>query len=249
MKKLCILATLSVLSAPVWAGDVEGGLPASLTWSQRVELAPSVSGVVESVWVEAGQTVAAGALLLRLNPALYQARSQEAQAERDRLAVESQDAEADFNRAKELYARTVSSTTEFDAARLRHARVTQALAGAEARLAAANRQLSETEIRAPFAARVLERRAEPGMAAPANCQPPVLLVIARADERIARATVSAGQAARIHWGDRLTVDVDGKPMAATVRGLTALPDGAYRVDAALQTTLLPGQGAISMRLR
>lgn len=235
-----------VCSAMAWAGEVV--LPATLNWSQRVELAPSVSGVVEAVLVEAGQTVAAGAPLLRLNATLYQARRAEAEAERDRLAAEALDAEADLKRARELYARTVSSTTELEAVQLRRARTAAALAGAEARLAAATRQLLETEIRAPFAARVLERRAQLGLAAPANCQPPVLLVIAHADERIASAAISPEQAARIQFGDKLTVEIDGKSANASVRAVTAMADGSYRLEVAIATLRLPGQGGLSIRL-
>lgn len=242
--KRWMIATGVLFATTVSAAD----LPASLSWSQRVELAPTVSGVVETVLVEAGQRVAAGTVLLRLNPTLYQARLAEAEAERNRMRAEAQDADTDLARAKELYARTVSSTTELAAVQLRHARVTAQLAAAEARLAVAARQLAETEIRAPFAARVLERRAEPGMAAPANCQPPVLLVLAHAEQRSVNATVSAAQAAGLQPGDALTVMIAGKAEAARVRAVTALSDGSYRLESAVSSVRLPGETGVSVRL-
>lgn len=224
-------------------------VPASLGWSQRVELTPSVSGVIETVVAQPGQRVAAGALLLRLNPTIFLAKKAEAQAERDRLAAEARDAATDLSRAKELYARTVSSTTELEAVQLRHARVAAQLAAAEARLSVANRRLSETELRAPFPARILERRAEPGMAVAARCQPPVLLVLAHADERTVSAVIPPAQAARIQPGGRLSVELDGKSIPAAVRSVTALADGRYRLETVIATARLPGETEVELRLQ
>jgi RND family efflux transporter MFP subunit len=238
------LATLSAI--PAHAADI----PAQLDWSQRVDLSASVSGIVETVAVLPGQKVPKGTLLLSLNQTVFKANLMEARADIDRLSQEQADAKRELDRATELYARTVSSTTEFDAAKLRHARANALLAAAEARVEKARRLLDESEARAPFDAIVLDRAAEPGMTVAAQCQPPVLLSIARADEILARASLTAGQAADIKPGDLAGVGIGGKTLEGKVAGVRAKSDGRYLLDVAIPRTdgLLAGMAA-SIRLR
>lgn len=233
------LLTLCATSA--WAAD----LPAQLDWSQRVELSTPVSGVVESVNVQPGQRVAKGTVLLSLNQTVFKANLMEARADIERLTQEQADARRELDRANELYARTVSSTTELDAAKLRHARAGALLAAAEARVEKARRLLDESEARAPFDAVVLDRTAEPGMTVAAQCQPPMLLAVARADEIVARATLSAGQAAGIKPGDQAGVLVAGKTYDGKIAALRAKTDGRYQIDVAIPRAdgLLAGMAA------
>lgn len=191
-----------------------------LEWSQRVELSAPVSGVVEAVHVVPGQTVQAGQPLMRLDLTPFKAQVAELRAEVDRHAEELADAKRELERAQELYARTVTSTTELDAAKLRHARAAAGHAAAQARLERARWQLAQAELLAPFNAVVLARRAEPGMTVAAHCQPPVLLSLARADEIFARVRLSAHQAAAVHPGMPAEVAVAGTTHVGVVRSLT-----------------------------
>ncbi|MGQ9685512.1 MAG: efflux RND transporter periplasmic adaptor subunit [Thiobacillaceae bacterium] len=208
---------------------------AVLEWSQRVDLSTPLSGIVASVQALPGQTVEAGALLLGLDATPYKAQVAEARAETDRLAEDEADARRELKRAEELYARTVTATTELDAARLKHARTTAALAAAQARLERARWQLAQTEVRAPFPALILERRAEPGMTVAAQCQPPILLRIARADEIIARTSLSPRQASNVRPGMKAEVVHGGKSHPGVVRAVNhAGTDAAeYTVDVAI----------------
>ncbi|MFA5081674.1 MAG: efflux RND transporter periplasmic adaptor subunit [Hydrogenophilaceae bacterium] len=223
------IALLTLFTLPAWAAE----LPAQLDWSQRVEIATPVSGVVETVNVLPGQQVQKGSVLLSLNQTAFKASLMEARADVDRLGQEMADAQRELDRANELYARTVSSTTELDAAKLRHTRAAAQLAGAEARVERARRLLDESEPRAPYDALVLDRIAEPGMAAAGQCQPPVLLVLARADEILARGGITAGQAAGIKPGDKAAVSVGGKTVAGKVAAVRARADGRYQLDVAI----------------
>ncbi len=204
-----------------------------LDWSQRVELSAGVSGIVRQVLVQPGQHIKAGTLLLELDSTLYRASLAEARADIERLTEEEMDARRELDRVKELYARTVSSTTELDTARLRQARARALLTAAQARSERVRHQLSETEVRAPFEAVVLERKAEPGRVAAAQCQPPVLLIVARADEILAVAELNAAQVASLSPGMVATVSVAGEQAKATLRALQALPQGRYRAEWAL----------------
>lgn len=236
---------LFLLAATASAAD----LSAQLTWSQQVDISVPVSGVVEAIHVQPGQRVARGTPLLRLNQTVFKANLMEARADLDRLNQESVDARRELERANELYARTVSSTTELDAARLRHASTQARLAMAEARLEKARRHLDESEPRAPYDALVLDRFAEPGMTVAAQCQPATLLQLARADELLARASVSPEQLAQLRLEDPAQVVLTGDAIPARIIALRSRADGRYQVDVALTRAdgLLPGMAA-SIRL-
>lgn len=145
--------------------------------ADTVELTTRVSGVVETVLVRPGQRVQKGAPLLRLDRTVLQARLAEAAAELARAEADEADAKREAGRAQELFDRTVSSTTELEAATLRHTRARAALAAAEARRTIAQKDLSDTELRAPFAGVVKAVPGGPGTVVSADCQPRPLMIL------------------------------------------------------------------------
>lgn len=145
--------------------------------ADRVELTTRVSGVVAEVLVKAGQRIEKGRVLLRLDPTILQARLDEAAAEQMRAEVDAADAARDLERARELYARTVSSTTELDAAVLRDARAKATLGAAQARHAVAKKNLADAELKAPFAGVVQAVPGQPGTVVSADCQPKTLVIL------------------------------------------------------------------------
>lgn len=155
------------------------GLLAGNGLAADIELTTRVSGVVEEVYVKPGQSVKKGAILLRLNKIIYQAQVLEAGAEIERLRAEAAEAKRDLDRAEELYSRTVSSTTELDSAKLRHTRAQSALTVAEARGTIAKKNLSDTELKAPFNGVVAAVPAAPGVVVASDCQPRALVVMRR----------------------------------------------------------------------
>lgn len=158
------LLSLFLLATPVIAGD-------------GVRLTTPVSGVVKTVYVEAGQRVKKGDKLLALDDVRYQARLMEAEAGMLRARQEFEEAEKDLKRAEELYARGVSSTTELDAAKLRQVRANASLKEAQARQIIAQKNLEDTVLLAPFDSIVNSREAEPGMYVPAELNPPILIIL------------------------------------------------------------------------
>jgi RND family efflux transporter MFP subunit len=144
-----------------------------------VELTTRVSGMVEEVLVSKGQKVKKGAVLLRLNTVILQARLDEAAADEDRSKADEADAKRELARAQELYDRTVSSTTELEAASLAYARAQAALAAAVARRVVAQKNLADAELKAPFDGVVSALPAAPGVVVVAECQPRTLVVMKR----------------------------------------------------------------------
>ncbi len=142
-----------------------------------VALTTPVSGVVKSVFVSVGQRVKKGQPLLALDDTIYQARVMEAEASVARAKEEGLDAGRNLARAKELYSRAVSSTTELDAAKLRSARADAMSKEAQARLIIARKNQQDSVLRAPFDGVVKARMAEPGMYVATTLQPPTLIVL------------------------------------------------------------------------
>jgi RND family efflux transporter MFP subunit len=155
-----------------------GVLAANALWAaDKVELTTRVSGVVDQVLVKAGQRVSKGTVLLRLDKTILQARLDEAVAEHVRAQADEADAKRELERAQELFARTVSSTTELDAATLRHARAQAALSAAGARRVIAQKNLNDAELKAPFAGVVGAVPGVPGTVVAADCQPRTLVIL------------------------------------------------------------------------
>jgi len=222
---------------------------AVLQWSGRVDLTFPVSGVIDAVTARPGQRVGKGELLANLEPTVFKAGVAESRADLDRLGEEHADAKRELERVRELYARTVATTTELDAARLRLARVQSSLAAAQARIERARRLLSESELRAPFDALILSRPGEPGMVISSQCQPAIVYSVARGDELIALARLEPGPAGSLRPGGEAEVVVGEKPVKGRISGLSALPDGRYGLEVLIPrgAGMLAGQPA-SIRL-
>ena len=148
-------------------------------YAQEVALTTPVSGVVAEVPAKPGERVRKGQVLVRLDATISRARADEAKAQEQGAAAEAAEAKRNLDRAEQLYRRTVSSTTELEAAQLAYARAQSALGVARARLAIAQKQLDEATLRAPFDGVVTKRAAEPGMVVAAQCAPPTLIVLER----------------------------------------------------------------------
>lgn len=166
MAKALMFMVLCSLAAVAWSADM-------------VKLTTPVSGVVKAVYVQVGQRVKKGDKLLALDDTILRARVMEAEAGLMRVQQEAEDADRDFKRAQELYDRGVTSTTEFDAAKLRHARATASAREAEARLIIAKKNLEYSVLRAPFDGVVKAREAEPGMYVSTPLDPPTLIILGK----------------------------------------------------------------------
>ena len=231
MKKWMLFATAALFPQTLWATDI----PATLQWSQRVELSTPVSGVVQAVNVEAGDPVKKGQILLTLDSTAYLARVAENQSEITRLNAEAEEAKRNLDRVQGLYERTVVSTTELDQARLQVVRSPSMLAEARARLRQNQKALDDTSLRAPFDAVVVLRQAEPGLSVATGLQPQMLLTLARSGEMIARMHLTLPQIDNLKAGQTVTVSVaainhTGKIKTLGLEPIKIKEESVYPVD-------------------
>ncbi|CAH2604944.1 Efflux RND transporter periplasmic adaptor subunit [Rhodovastum atsumiense] len=135
---------------------------ARLEPSARVELRARVSGQVEQVHFRDGQVVRAGELLFTLDRRPFEIAVAAAKAEVASAQAKLDHAGQELERTLPLVRDRVAPVAQLDARRATLRDATAALDAARARQRNAELELSWTEIRAPNAGRVSDRRVDPG---------------------------------------------------------------------------------------
>jgi RND family efflux transporter MFP subunit len=130
--------------------------------SRSVEIRPRVAGEVTGIHFRDGEIVRKGQLLFTIDPrpfnaALAEARANAASA-RSALAL----AQADLGRAQRLIADEAVSAGEVDSLRAKVQAASAALAAADARLRARALDVEFTQVRAPIAGRISDRKVDAG---------------------------------------------------------------------------------------
>ncbi len=149
----------------------------SIVPKEEVLIKPNISGIIDEIFVEAGQVVKAGDLIAKvkvvpnvssLNNAKSNINSVRTQVETARLAFENQ--KSIYNRQKALFEKGVISANEFDTAQLAYDQAQQRLKQEQIALTAANQNFdivktgttsgmgaaANTEIRATVSGMVLD---------------------------------------------------------------------------------------------
>jgi HlyD family secretion protein len=129
---------------------------------RTVELKSKASGEILEIGADTGDTVARGALLVRIDPRTLRNRLGQAEAQLNAAKARRVNAQSQLDRGRKLLANTWINPADYDKLVLDVATaeadvVTQAVAVENARIA-----LEDTEVRAPGAGTILTRRVEPG---------------------------------------------------------------------------------------
>jgi RND family efflux transporter MFP subunit len=127
-------------------GGSERSFPGRIESSNRAELSFRVAGTLQEILIKEGDLVEQGQVLAKLDPTDYQTVVNDRQATFD-------NAERNFQRAKELVGDGFISRTEYD-------RLEASFKTSEAALDTARQDLAYTELKAPFDGRVAKRYAE-----------------------------------------------------------------------------------------
>ena len=127
-------------------GDGQRSFPGRIESATRAELSFRVPGTVQDILVKEGDLVVPGQVLARLDPTDYETVVRDRQATFD-------NAQRNFERARELIEKGFISGTEFD-------RLEANYRTSEASLEAARQDLAYAELNAPFGGRVAKRHVE-----------------------------------------------------------------------------------------
>jgi len=121
---------------------------------ESVEIRPRVSGHIQEVKLQAGESVAKGDVLFVIDPRWYQAQFNLASAAVERAKVRVDIAESQSKRSNGLLASNAISAEEADTRSSKLAEAKADLAAAEASKENARLDLEFTEIRAPISGRI-----------------------------------------------------------------------------------------------
>jgi HlyD family secretion protein len=158
-----------------------------------VQVGSQVSGAIQQLYADFNRRVKKGEVIARIDPALFQARVAEAEANvksaeaaRDKAWVGVLDAKRQLDRLEELRAKNLVAESEVDAARFAHeaAQVEHKVKEASISQAAAARDreqvnLAYTTIYAPIDGVVISRDVDVGQTVAASLQAPTLFTIAQ----------------------------------------------------------------------
>ncbi len=180
----------------------------------RTDLGFELSGRIAEVLVEEGDVVASGAVLARLDTSALIPERAALEAELAALAADAELARLTLARNDALTERGFRSVAVQDEARLTLSRAEAGMAAVRARIAGVDVRLEKSVLMAPYSARIGARMADPGQTAAVGQTVMVLFDAAPARARIG---LPAELAARLAVGDRVTIELGGTELEATLR--------------------------------
>ena len=129
---------------------------------KTVEIRARVSGFIDSIHFKDGQIVKQGDLLFIIDPRPYRLAVEQATADRDRARAKLAIASSDVERATPLVRSQTVTEREFDTRKSTQDDASAAVMSAYAALKQAQLNLEWTEVRAPIAGRISDRRVDAG---------------------------------------------------------------------------------------
>jgi RND family efflux transporter MFP subunit len=130
----------------------------------QATVSAETSGRVQDILADVGDTVPAGAVILKLVSTQQQQGVNQAQAALAEARANRDVQTREFQRVQEMFKRQLIAKAEFDRASGGYNAATARVTSAEAAVKAASENLSYTEVRAPYGGTVYERHVELGEA-------------------------------------------------------------------------------------
>ena len=219
----CVALSIGVLSAPGCREEPNDLSLVGTVERNLIEISAPVAEVIVEVPVARGQHVEAGAVLVRLDPLLAEADLAAAQAAVAGAQTQTEVAEQQHRRGLGLHSKGVASDEVLDRARLARDEARAALRSAMARMAAAQKRLNDTTLRAPASATVDQIPFDTGERVAAGSVVAVLLADGRPWVRV---WVPERAFARVGPGTAADVRIDGipGPLRAHVMDLAREPE-------------------------
>ena len=128
--------------------------------STSANIAFEISGQIKELLVTVGDQVDKGQVLASLDPETSQLALQSAKGELQAAQAQLSDAQKKFEQQDKLYSRGYATKTAYDTATANVQSARSAVTIAQSAVKIAERNLSKTDLKAPFAGRVGEKTAE-----------------------------------------------------------------------------------------
>lgn len=219
------LPVVTVVAQEAKAYDVKRAFAGRIVAGRTSRMGFERGGLLSKVLVDDGQTVKANQIVARLDTAELETRRRE-------LAAEKAEAEARLTRAKliekrqqDLHKKGHAAQQTYDNSKYEAAALAARLLRIEAAIASLDVRIKKSVMRAPFAGRVADRRADEGTVLSAG-QP--VLHLYETGRQEARVGVPADMASAMREGRRFKLDIGGKQRGAKVVSVSPTVDAATR---------------------
>jgi HlyD family secretion protein len=204
-----------ILTTAVSTGDVIQVVTASgdIQPMTSVEVSSQISGLIREVLVDFNSPVKAGDVLARIDPATYDQRLKQAQADYASTAASTKLAKLNTDRTRELAKQSLVTQQEVDQAEAQLAQANAQLLTRQASVEDAKVNLSRCTIYAPINGLVMQRAADVGKTVAASLNAPTLFIIANDLARMQiSAAVAEADVGNIEVGQPVTFGVDAYPL-------------------------------------
>jgi membrane fusion protein, multidrug efflux system len=185
----------------------------TLTPAHKSTLGSIVSGRVEEVFVDVGDSVKKGQPLLKLDQSFFDIAFEESVAAAHSATIELEDATRNYERMKKLFEKPEGqlpaiSLKRFEDAQTRCEQAKVAKARAEQNVRKAQTNLEETVIKAPYDGVITKRFVHPGE--PVNATPVTkILEILSIDTVYVEFSLPQIHRSKVHVGDAVEIEVEG----------------------------------------
>jgi len=170
----------------------------------QATVASQVTGRVVEVAVEAGESVARGVLIARLDDQEFKARLEQARSALVAAMAEAQQATANIDRIRKLFRDQAATQAQLEVAEARAKAATAGVAAAQQRVTEAEVSFGYTRIESPITGVVAKREVEPGdLAWPGKS----LFVIQHQEDLRLEASVREGLIGEVEIGQAVQVDL------------------------------------------
>ncbi len=210
-------------TAKVDRGDISVVISATGTLNAltTVQVGSQVSGTIAKLYADFNTKVKEGQLLAQLDPTFLQASVNEQKANVDRARAQVSEAERNFKRTSDLFAKSLVSQADMDAAKTALESAKASLAQVRAALDRVNVNLRYATIKAPISGVVISRNVDVGQTVAASLQAPTLFTIAQDLRKMqVQASVDEADIGNVKVGQEVTFRVDSYP-EETFRGVVS----------------------------
>lgn len=217
---LRVVTASTLASGPVISGEVQP--------ERRADLRAEVGALVKQVLKENGEAVRAGEVLVRLDDTAIREALASAEEAQRASGQSFEQAERQLQRLRTLQTQGMTSMQSLEDAEVRRNNAQSDLVAARARASSARQQLQRTEVRAPFAGVLSDRKVSAGDTASIGKE--LVKVIDPASLRF-EGLVSADRLHELKLGQAVSFRVNGYPQevfTGSVKRIDATANAATR---------------------
>ena len=185
----------------------------------QVKISANVSGEITGIYVEEGDRVKKGDLLVSLDRERYEAAMEQAQSSLKSAEAALEKSKSELGRVEELNQRGMASQADLEAARADFLYRSAEVERSQAYLKQARDDLAKTSIYAPMDGIISLLNKEPGeMALGAQFQQDIIMIVADMSKMEVEVEVDESDIVDVALGDTATVEIDAYP-DTTFRGV------------------------------